>query len=76
MNDNDTPEDQIPSTLADTLQPPSPIVIFPRMSHRMIAEALKMFRQDFSYPPARKRKPSHELERRARAKQRKKSVSP
>jgi hypothetical protein len=67
---SDTPEKQ-------TSQTPSPDVIFPaRLSDRMIAEANKMFREAFGTPRAKKRKPSHEQQRRTRAKQRNNSASP
>jgi hypothetical protein len=65
---NNTPEEQSLGRVPDTSQAPSPIVIFPPLSHRMIAEANKMFREAFSNPPARKRKPSSQQKRRARAK--------
>ena len=54
-----------------TSQAPSPNVGFPpRLSDRMVAEANKMFREAFGAPRAKKRKPSHQQQRRTRAKQR------
>jgi hypothetical protein len=71
---NDRSENQLaPKHIS---QDPSLIVIPRGLSHRMIAEANEMFREAFSTPRARKRKASHQQERRARAKQSKKLSSP
>jgi hypothetical protein len=72
---NDTSKEQSLGGVTDTSGASSPIVIFPPMSDRMIAEANKMFQEVFSNPRAKKRKPSHPQKRRTRAKQKKNVAS-
>jgi hypothetical protein len=56
----------------DTSEDPSPTIIPGPLSDRDKTMINKMLKKAFSNPPARRRKPSHDQERRLRAKERKK----
>ena len=69
---NDLRKDQTLGRLPDT----SPIFLPKNPSDRDISLINKMVREELYYPPARKRTPSHEQQRRTRVKQKKKLASP
>ena len=55
----------------DTSEDPSPTIIPGPLSDRDKALINKMLKEEFSYPRARQRKPSHNQKQRQRAKERK-----
>jgi len=73
---NDLPKDQTFGRLPDASRDPAPIFLPKNPSDRDISLINKMVREELYYPPARKRTPSHEQQRRTRVKQKKKLASP